>query len=214
VTVGLLAVLALPSAGLLPAGPMPTTPASYLFAAVCVSAFLVFFVLPWLGSRRRGEGALEVVLAALATVPFLAYGLHEAPALAGAQTLPGSGWFLLIAAALVLRSLGRKTARATAVVVLGLVAGDALLAGAGLPLLPREVNPLRSAVQTLGATWPEISRPDRLLPAQDGLRALAPVPVREQPQTLWRGDGPWYEPAGDGPLPRPGPVVFVPNARS
>jgi hypothetical protein len=120
--------------------------------------------------------------------------------LPGDLVLPGLGVLLALAVGLV--GIYPR-------IVLGLLGASAVLAAAGLALVPDAWNPARpeGAIAVV-----EGARPLAMRRKVDGLRPGAGVRVERSP--LADGPGPWYEPATEGEAPARGPWVIVLDGRT
>lgn len=193
VLLGLLLLLALPSTGLVAGGWGPQTPGAYLLAALLLTAFFVAVVGP--AFARAGPGRPLALL--VASLPFLAYGILETPALAGTRMVPAAGFWALVAAGLALAGLGRRhRQRAVAVLVTGVACAILL-----------DVMPLSFTAWAGGS-------PDVLLaqraeqPEVVGPKRGAAVPAEEAP-AIGEGPGPFLVDATRGRHPVDEPLALV-----
>jgi len=153
VLLGLLLVLALPSAGLGAVG--PSTPSAYLGLAILLTAFFALVV----GVRTGRPLALLV-----AALPFLAYGALETPALAGLRPVPAIAFQVVVILSLVVPALGARRGGAAVAGILTVLAGGVLL----------------GEIPTALTLWAGGS-PERILDAHEtperlGVKRGAPVP--------------------------------------
>ncbi len=201
---GLLAVLTLPAAGLLP---VPLDPATFLRLALLVTAFALFLVAPW--ARGRGTPGRLLLVAVVAT-PFLAFGILESPTRGGAMVLPGPAWALVLVVALLVVLVPPRPARILTVLFLTLWASDALLRRAGAAILPDGWNPAELPLERVEGDG-RTSRTAAEASDAWGWREGAPIPVREETpdRALTEGPGPFFAPARRGRFPQTEPLVLV-----
>jgi hypothetical protein len=198
----LLAAAAARATGWIDAEPLPRTPAGFL-ALASVGTALLLLAAALHPSEGRGAG-LRVLKVLLAALPFLVFGAWESSGGAVGTALPGPGAALALGAALLLLAAPPRARKVGAALVLSLFLGDAVLASAGVPLLPAAYDPFRKPVVHVGA----VPAP----PAAAALRGERPgaaVRVKDDEALLAEGPGPWWRVADEGPLPRAGPVVRV-----
>lgn len=195
----LAAALALPSAGLVRLPFLPVEPAGYGALLAAVTALLLLAVAP------AGRTTWQRVPAwALALGPFAIYAWLEG----GAPIVPGIGVFALAALAIALVWSRRRTTVAAAAVVF--VGAAAVLAEAGVDLLPAAWRPLTHADER---TWaaPAAAHPDL---AQAGVRLGAAVARADgRVPAMGEGPGPWWVQATSETFPGPRPVVLVLDGR-
>ncbi len=190
------ALLALPSAGLLPIPFLPRDPAAYGSLLTAVTAILLVGAAP-----ARGGRAQRVLLWLLALAPFWAYAWLSG----GGPVVPPLGWFALVVLACVLAWTPRRGLVAGAVVVL--LGGAAVVGQAGLRLLPDGWNAVSDASGRAARPAADALHPDG---ARAGPRRGAAVrlPAYAEP-ALGEGPGPWWVRAVDETFAGPRPVVLV-----
>ena len=175
VLLGLLLLLALPSAGL--AGVGPSTPHAFLTCALLLTGFFALVA--------GGGRPLVLFVAAL---PFIAYGVLETPALAGTRPVPAVAFWVVVIVALVAPGLGRRLGGAVVAALLTLLAGGALLG-----VLPTSLTVL------VGGSEEQILAARAEDPERVGAKRGAPVAVEDTP--LGSGRGPFFVEATRGHHP-------------
>ncbi len=191
----LAAGLALPSTGLVRLPFLPVEPAAYGSLLVAVTAILLVAVAP--AGRPH---PLRVPAWALALAPFATYAWVEG----GAPVVPGPVAFVLAGLAIAL-AWARSHRGLVVALVATFLGGAAVLAEAGVDLLPAGWHPLRASAPEAAASADP--HPDR---AQAGLRLGAAVPLGEgRSPALGEGAGPWWVRATSETTPGPRPVLLV-----
>ncbi len=197
----LLAVVALPSAGLELGGLLPDDPQGALVLGVGIFALFLLCVAP--SGSGRGLGViLRPITFTLASLPFFAFVVLSTPRADAVWTLPGAAVWSIAVVAMALSVFPPRVRFVTAALVASLVGGGVVLAGAGLDVLPRELNPLLEPTASASREAPPVSS------GPIGLRPLAPTRAARPPY-LAEGKGPWWVPAAEGRLPLRGPVLLA-----
>jgi len=193
------AVLSLAVTGLLPVPFLPSAPPAF---GRLLLAFLAAFLLAVVPAGRQGPWRAPTVL--LGVLPCVVFAVTEGGLRSGIHV---GWWAVLVLAAALAGTRARAAVAAALIVVLG---GAAVLADAGLPLLPTGWNAVTQPTTTDRASNEATSPASGETAGPMGLRVGAPVrlaPVRAA--ALGLDAGPWWERAARARHPGPRPVILV-----